>query len=258
MKIGILGAMPEEIAFLGSRMGLERQTRMAQRDFLEGTWEGASVVLAYSRIGKVSAALTTALLIGTFRATHVILTGVAGALDRALRVGDVVIADRLMQHDLDASPLFPRYEIPLLGRSTFPCDLADSALTAAHAYIAEDFRRDVPPERAAAFGMSRPNVRRGLIVSGDQFLDDPAEGARIRGDLPEALCVEMEGAAVAQVCYEMGNVPCAVIRVISDDAGHSAAVDFTRFVRDVAEFLTGGIAARLVQSLHEEASRQDV
>lgn len=230
-------------------MAVGRITEAGMRTFYEGTWAGQEIVVVLSRVGKVSAAVTTTLLLERFAVSHVICTGVAGAVDPRLRLGDIVIADRLIQHDMDARPLFPQFEIPLLGRTEFPAPLSDSAFRAALSYAIEDFARDIPEERRVAFGITKPEVHRGLIVSGDQFIADPKRSCTLRESLPEALCTEMEGAAVAQVCHEMGEIPFAVIRVISDRADHSAAVDFQRFIDEVAEHVTGGIVHNLLVSL---------
>lgn len=247
-KFGILGAMPQEVALMVRSITVLRTTEVSGRIFYEGTWAGQDVVLVLSRIGKVAAAITTLLLLERFGVSHIIFTGVAGAVDTRLRVGDVVVGESCIQHDMDASPLFPRFEIPLLGKTEFEIPLHAEALSAAIAYLTGPFNMDVPPERRSAFGITEPQVYRGLIVSGDQFLADPARTAGLRSALPRALCTEMEGAAVAQVCHEMGQVPHAIIRVISDQADHSAAVDFLRFVDEVAEYVTGGIVRGLLES----------
>ncbi|HET7238100.1 MAG TPA: 5'-methylthioadenosine/adenosylhomocysteine nucleosidase [Terrimicrobiaceae bacterium] len=250
MKFGILGAMPQEVALMARSMGVHRSVEAGMRTFFEGTWEGQEVVVVLSRVGKVSAAITTLLLLERFGVTHIVFTGLAGAIDPGLRIGDVVVADRLVQHDMDASPLpaFKRFEIPLLGKIFFETGLANEAADAAIHYTQGDFLHDVSPEKRAAFGMDRPRVFRGLVASGDQFLADPEKTADLRNALPGLLCAEMEGAAVAQVCHEMGGIPNAIIRVISDQADHSAAVDFLRFVDEVAEYLTGGIVRSLLSA----------
>jgi len=248
MKFGILGAMPQEVALMERSMDVHGKVDAGLRTFYEGTWGGQEVVLALSRVGKISAAVTTLLMLERFGVTHLVFSGVAGAVDPRLRVGDVVIADKLIQHDMNASPLFPRYEIPLLGKTEFAAALSDRAFAAAREYLGSKFATDVPLERRQAFGLNRPEVYRGLIVSGDQFIADTATTSGLRAALPEALCTEMEGAAVAQVCHEMGGVPFAVIRVISDQADHAAAVDFQRFIDQVAEHLTGGIVRTLLES----------
>jgi adenosylhomocysteine nucleosidase len=257
MKFGILGAMPHEVAFMERSMTVRRSVEAGMRTFFEGTWAGQDVVLVLSRVGKVSASITTLLLLERFGVTHIVFTGVAGAIDPSLRIGDVVVAERLVQHDMDASPLpaFQRFEIPLLGKIFFEAGLCDEACQAAIQYTQGGFLSDVAAEKRAAFGMDRPpKVYQGLVASGDQFLADPRKTAELREALPGLLCAEMEGAAVAQVCHEMGGIPSAIIRVISDQADHAAAVDFLRFVDDVAEYLTGGIVRSLLNSFASRAS----
>jgi len=248
MKFGILGAMPQEVALMARSMTVHRTTEAGLRTFYEGEWAGQEVVLVLSRVGKVSAAVTTLLLIERFGVSHIVFTGVAGAVDRRLRIGDVVIADRLIQHDMDARPLFPRFEIPLLAKTDFPATLHAETFAAAERYFAETFPHHVSPEKCAVHGITQPAVYQGLTISGDQFVADPAKTAALEEALPGALCTEMEGAAVAQVCHEMGSIPFAVIRVISDQADHAAAIDFLRFINDIAEHLTGGIVQTLLES----------
>jgi len=253
MKFGILGAMPQEVALMERSMTVHRRVEAGLRTFYEGTWAGQEIVLVLSRVGKVSAAVTTLLLLERFGVTHIIFTGVAGAVAPRLRIGDVVIADRLIQHDMDARPLFPRFEIPLLEKSEFEAPLHETARLAAEKYITERLPSGIPRERLEAFGITRPSVHRGLIVSGDQFVADVSRTRSLREDLPGALCTEMEGAAVSQVCHEMGGIPHAVIRVISDQADHAAAIDFQRFMDEVAESLTGGIVEALLESFPPRA-----
>lgn len=252
MKIGILGAMPQEVALMERSMTVHRRVEAGLRTFFEGTWAGQEIVLVLSRVGKVSAAVTTLLLLERFGVTHVVFTGVAGAVDTRLRIGDVVIADRLVQHDMDARPLFPRFEIPLLAKTEFEAPLHEAAVLAAEKYIREKLPLDVPRNRLAAFGITHPAVHCGLIVSGDQFVAAVARTRTLREDLPGALCTEMEGAAVSQVCHEMGGIPHAIIRVISDQADHGAAIDFQRFIDEVAEYLTGGIVHTLLETLRPQ------
>jgi adenosylhomocysteine nucleosidase len=259
MKFGILGAMPHEVAFMERSMTLRRTWDAGMRTFYEGTWAGQEVVLVLARVGKVSASITTLLLLERFGVTHIIFTGVAGAVDPVLRLGDVVVAERLVQHDMDASPLpaFRRFEIPLLGKVFFEAGLWSEAFRAAVHYTQGDFLRDVAPEKRAAFGMhAAPKVYQGLVASGDQFVADPERTAELRKALPGLLCAEMEGAAVAQVCHEMGGIPNAIIRIISDLADHSAAVDFLRFVDEVAEYLTGGIVRSLLEGFSRGIFRE--
>jgi adenosylhomocysteine nucleosidase len=157
------------------------------------------------------------LLIERFKVDRIVFTGVAGGLAKGVERGDVVIADAFMQHDLDASPIFPKYEVPLYGCDRFP---TDAALTRD---LAAAVRRALPGTR----------VHRGLVASGDRFVSTTAESLALQAALPGALAVEMEGAAIAQVCHDFG-VPFAAVRTISDRADDEAHGDFVSFIREVA------------------------
>lgn len=224
--IAILGAIPEELGAVIDDLDPVEVQEIAGRRFHRGWLHGHDVVLAVSRIGKVAAATTTTLLLERFAARAIVFTGVAGGVAPHLRIGDIVVADRLVHHDLDARPLFPRWEVPLLGVSRLPTDPAwvEMATRAAETAAHEDLR-----PQAEALGIDRPRVHRGLVVSGDQFVASAEALAALRTALPDALAVEMEGAAVAQVAYEYGT-PCAIVRTISDTADHAASISFERFV----------------------------
>jgi adenosylhomocysteine nucleosidase len=202
---------------------------------------GRDVVLVRSGIGKVAAATTAAVLLARFEVDALVFTGVAGGLHADARVGDLVIADALAQHDMDASPLFPRHEVPLYGRARFAADAAlTDALQAAAAQALHEAAQGEPAHAHGlgrahwhAFGLTQPRVHRGLVLSGDRFVSRAAESAALREAFPDALAVEMEGAAVAQVCADFG-LPFAVLRTVSDRADDSAHVDFHRFIADIA------------------------
>jgi adenosylhomocysteine nucleosidase len=232
--------MHEELhALLPLLEGVHR-VELAGRVFHRGMLHGHAVVLVLSGVGKVAAAATAALLIDRFDAAELLFTGVAGALHADVGVGDVVVARSLLQHDMDASPLFPRYEVPLTGRARFDASapLADALADAARRCVA----RDAGSAHAALLphpGRTR-RVHEGLIVSGDRFVSSADESARLREALPDALAVEMEGAALAQVCADFAR-PFAVLRSISDRADDSAHVDFARFVAEIASAYTRAI-----------------
>lgn len=243
VRIGIMAALHDEVAALVEAMGPDARVHtVGQRDYYVGALMGCECVLVLARIGKVAAAATAVTLIREFNAGSVIFAGLAGAVAAQVRVGDVVVARHLLQHDLNASPLFPRYEVPLLGRSHFDaCEALTTMLAdcAAH-YLAESFPHEVNAATRRQFGVDRPSVHVGTIASGDCFVNDVAGVSALRHDLPEVLCVEMEGAAVAQICHEYG-IPCAVFRTISDRADDSAGVDFSAFLVQVASFYSAGI-----------------
>ncbi|MFM2112282.1 MAG: hypothetical protein RLZZ271_942 [Pseudomonadota bacterium] len=233
MTTAIVSALPEEQAALRQQLAQATEVRLASRTFLSGTLCGQPVVLALSGIGKVAAAITASTLIHHFRATQLVFTGVAGGLHKTAMVGDVVVASELLQHDMDASPLAPRHVVPQTGLSRFPVSERLSALLlqACREVLRQDsdllalLRTFHPAARAA--------VHRGLVVSGDQFINSVHACHRLRNELPDALAVEMEGASVAQVCHDHG-VEFAIMRTISDRADATAHVDFLAFVRDVA------------------------
>jgi adenosylhomocysteine nucleosidase len=251
-RIGIVGAMPEEITLLERDLVETRRQSRGMREYIEGSLYGFETVLVFSRWGKVAAASTATTLLEVYDAKLIVFTGVAGAVAENLEIGDVVIGNRLIQHDLDASALpgLKPHEVPLLRRSEFQPKprLMDLAAESAHRYLTATLPDDVPREVLSEFILSHPKVRCGLIVSGDQFIADPEALARLRIDLPDAQCVEMEGAAIAQVCYEH-NVPAVVIRTISDKADHSAVIDFPRFVDEVASHFSRGIVREFLAQL---------
>jgi adenosylhomocysteine nucleosidase len=256
MKIGIIGAMPQETLLLERDLANARHQTRGMRDYLEGTLYGKDVTLVFSRCAKVAAASTVTTLLEVFGVDLVVFTGVAGAAEASLEIGDVVIGNLLVQHDLDARPLFRRFEVPLLEKRGFeaPASLVRLARQSAELYIGDRLAQDVAAETLRAFRIRvRPHVHEGLIVSGDQFIASPETLAALQqalgeAGLPRALCVEMEGAAVAQVCHEH-EVPVIVMRAISDRADHAAAVDFVPFIDRIASHFTCGIVRELVRRL---------
>lgn len=250
MRLGIISALHEEQAGLVEAM--ERPSRLihGMREYFVGQLWEIDAVCVLSRIGKVAAAMTATTLVEKFGVTHILFTGVAGAGDKNVRVGDIVVAESLVQHDMDASPLFPRFEVPLTGLSRFQPDLALSLRLsgAAHSFLEQDFLDAIARADRHAFALEQPRVHRGLIASGDQFVNDRPRLEAMNADLPGLVAVEMEGAAVAQVCQEL-NVPFAVIRAISDNANENAAHDFLRFVTSVAAHYAFHIVRRLCQEL---------
>ena len=235
IRLGIISALKEEQEGFDREL-LQRSSQMiAQRVFTHGRLHGVDVVCALSRIGKVGAAITASLMIERFGITHLLFTGVAGSVHPQVQVGDLVIAETLVQHDMDASPLFPRYELPLTGMTHLPTDpwLSGIVMTAASEFMGKKIIEVISQADRDRFRLHSSRVHRGVIASGDQFINDAARAQSLQTALPGLLAVEMEGAAVAQVCHEFG-VPCTVIRSISDNANEHAAVDFLGFVHAIA------------------------
>lgn len=249
MKLGIISALQEEQHGLVESMHARESLTHGMREYWTGKLGALDVVCVLSRIGKVAAATTATSLIERFGVTHLLFTGVAGSGDPDIRVGDIVIAETLLQHDMNASPLFPRYEVPLTGKAYFSADSRMTALLAqaANDFLENDVKTAISEAERAAFNLAAPRIHRGLVASGDQFVNKKVQLAAIKEALPALLAVEMEGAAVAQVCFEMG-VPFAVIRTVSDNANENAATDFMRFVKSVAAIYSYYIVRRFSQA----------
>lgn len=232
--LGLIAALEPEAAGLIHQIGQGPEARLvhaASRVIHVGHLWGQPCVLVLAGVGKVAAATTATLLIERFRVGAILFTGVAGGIGAGVQIGDVVVASHMVHHDLDARPIFPRYEIPLLGLSHLPADpdLTRRLLDAATAHVAG----------------SQAGVHHGLVASGDQFIHEPGAAQALARDLPGLLAVEMEGAAVAQVCRDFA-VPCAVVRTISDRADAAAATDFPIFLHETASRHSTGIVRRFL------------
>lgn len=205
------------------------------RKYYKGTLWGIDTVVVVARVGKVAAAVTTTHLLTQFNVDMVIFTGVGGAADESLNIGDVVVANGLIQHDMDATPLTPLFTIPFLRIKTFCPDefLQKVAYASSQQFLDTQLNNSIDSPTRAEFKIAKPKVIYGAIASGDKFFADKTELQRLKNKLPEVMCVEMEGAAVAQVCYEY-DVPCVVIRTISDHASKNADIDCMKFMRQVS------------------------
>ena len=241
----ILSALAEEQHGLIELLRHPRHVTHAGRDFWQGSLHGQPVVLAVSKIGKVAAATTATALIERFAVQRIVFTGVAGGMAEGVNVGDVVVATGFVQHDMDASPIFPRYEVPLYGQSRFASDaaLTDLLMRAS---------RDMLMQEREVLRFPQAQLHHGLVISGDRFVSGAAESATLRAALGAAghaaLAVEMEGAAIAQVCHDYG-LPFASVRTISDRADDTAHVDFPKFVGEVASRYARGILERFLRLL---------
>jgi adenosylhomocysteine nucleosidase len=245
VSVAVLGAMPEEIASFRERLRDVAARRIGGVEFLEGTLAGRAVVVARVGVGKVNAALTTTLLLEHYRPRRVVFTGVAGGLDSTLGPGDIVLARYAAQHDLGtwnaagvtnwgASPAGDTTHNPV----RFPGDTLLHRLA----------RGAAAEGGGAPAGAARWTVREGTVLTGDVFLANDSVRRDLRRRFPDALAVEMEGAAVAQVCWQMGRVPLLVVRSISDGAGAGASEDFATFARRAARN-SSELVARVVAAL---------
>jgi adenosylhomocysteine nucleosidase len=241
--------MHEELAAVLARMPDEQKTVVAGREFWVGHWHGHEVVAVLSRIGKVAAATTATTLIERFGVNRIVFTGVAGGLAPQVSVGDVVVARAFIQHDMDASPLFPRHEVPLTGISHFLADpVLSDALAAAAPLALQDMLATLPASEWLNLDLPNAQVHQGLIASGDRFVSQTVESQALQRELPDALAVEMECAAMAQVCHDYG-VPLAAVRTISDRADDAAHMDFPKFIQSIASRYSVAVLDRLLSTL---------
>lgn len=214
--IGIMGAMQEEIELLLAQLDNRLTEQHAGITYHRGEFQGKKVILTRSGVGKVNAAVCTQILIDRYGTDVIIFTGVAGAVDPQLNIGDIVISTSCLQHDVDVTVLgFPRGTIPYQEVSEYPSDKALIAL-------AEEAGRKVFPGRCLT----------GKVLSGDQFIADRVAVKGLYDELGGA-CTEMEGASVAQVSY-MNGIPHVIIRSMSDKADGSAHVNFAEFTVEAA------------------------
>ena len=246
-NIGILGAMAQEIDEVKAMLTEKTNVRIANRDFVVGKLNGVRCVVAFSKWGKVAATITATLLIQEFAVTDLFFIGTAGALADDLKVGDIVVSKRLVQHDLDARPMLSRFELPLLNRIYVNSDpgLTELAGRAITNLLAQGVEKMVGKDAVREFKLN-PTLHFGDVASGDQFINSDEKRQEILDLLPDLQCVEMEGAAVAQVCLEFGT-PFTVVRIISDTADHNARVDFNKFILEVANAYSRAIVGEILR-----------
>lgn len=231
MKIGIIGAMDVEVNLLKEAAEISSHTVKADMEFCEGTLGSSDVVIAKCGMGKVNSGICAQIMIDLFGVTHIINTGVAGALNKSLKVGDVVVAVDTVQHDFDVTTVgFAKGEIPYTGKYAFECDklLREKALKAA---------------REEASGRK---VIEGRACSGDIFFETAEQQNSVisafGGD-----CIDMESGAIGQVCY-LNQIPCAVIRLISDTTSEDAEASNYMDVAAVTAKLSASITKNMIEN----------
>jgi len=220
MKIAVIGAMEQEVEALRHALENPQVTTIANTEYTTGTYEGKDVVLLKSGIGKVNAAMATTILLADFKPDVVINTGSAGGFDETLEVGAVVISDEVRHHDVDVT-IF-NYEMGQVPQMP-PAFKSDEKLIT----VAEEAVTELGEHQFAV----------GLICSGDSFMNDPVRVENVREHFPQMKAVEMEAAAVAQVCYQFGT-PFVVIRALSDIAGKESNLSFEEFLPLAAKHST--------------------
>lgn len=211
MKIGIIGAMDEEVAPLLEELKIKKKLVKAQMEFNEGTLWEKDVIVVRSGIGKVNAAVCAQILVDDFQVDALINVGVAGGVGEEVYPGDVVIGDSLIQHDIDASAFGEKLgQIPRMDVFDFKCD-----------------KTLVEKAKDACNKMNECKSFVGRIVTGDQFIADPEKIRWLNKEF-SALTCEMEGGSIAQVCH-LNNIPFVVIRSASDNANNGAHIEYEKF-----------------------------
>ena len=231
-KLGIIGAMEEEVETLLGLMENKQETEKAGSRFYNGTLEGLPVTVVQCGVGKVNAAMCTQILCDCFGVTCLVNTGIAGSLCADLDIGDLVVSQDAMYHDVDAVAFgYPMGKVPGMDVTAFPAD--DTLIGYAF---------------AAAEAVNPGHTKIGRVASGDQFVASKGVKDRIV-DLTRGLCTEMEGAAIAQTAYRNG-IPFVILRAISDKADDSAEMDYPTFER-IAAHRCAAITQALAKHLQE-------
>ncbi len=228
--IALMGAMPEEIEPILGYIKDYSSSEIAGNIYYTGKYKGVEVVVAYSKIGKVYSALTASVMVQHFKAKKLLFSGVAGALSDDLKIGDLIAARKLCQHDLDITAFGHPYGYVPEGKIYVD---ADEELLIIAREVAKE--KNIP-------------LKEGIIATGDQFIADPAKKEWIRKTF-NADAIEMEGAAVAVVCDAFG-VPFFILRSISDAADMDAGFDFEKFLKSSSK-----ISADFIMSMVDKIIR---
>ncbi|SDC18952.1 5'-methylthioadenosine/S-adenosylhomocysteine nucleosidase [Shouchella lonarensis] len=216
MRVGIIGAMEEEVNELRGKMVEPVVETVAHCTFTLGKIEGVEVVLTLCGIGKANAAMATALLNDRYRPDYVVNTGVAGGLHEAMAVGDIVISTEVRYHDVDATVFGYEYgQVP----GSVP------------AYMPAKKLIDIAKQAAQEVGI---RTETGLVLTGDSFMGEATRVQQVKGQFPTAYCVEMEAGAIAQVCHQF-ETPFVIIRALSDVAGGEAHGSYETFLKKAAD-----------------------
>ena len=231
-KLGMIGAMTEEIETLVEQLSDRRETRRTGSTFYEGKLEGLEVVIVQCGVGKVNAAMCAQTLCDLYGVTHLVNTGISGSLCAQLDIGDLVVSKDAMYHDLDVVHFgYPFGRVPGMDVTAFPADETMMAYA-----------------QAAAETVHPGHVRVGRVASGDQFVATKEAKERIIA-CTQGLCTEMEGAAIAHTAYKNG-LPFVILRAISDKADDSAQMDYPTFEKQAAH-RCAQVARLLAKKLRE-------
>ena len=227
MKVGIIGAMEPEVALLKEAIQGLQTSDMGGYTFYAGTINDVEIVLVQSGIGKVASAVATTLLVSHYNPDCVINTGSAGGFDKELEVGDVVISSEVRHHDVDVTAF--NYEIGQVPNMPAAFEAHPTLIEAAQTSVSQ---------------VSDVKVKTGLITTGDTFMCQPEAIDKARENFPAMMACEMEGAAIAQACHQMG-VPFVVIRSLSDIAGKESPTSFEAYLEKASKYSSQMVMALL-------------
>lgn len=217
-KLGIIGAMEEEVEIIRTKMEIKETRIIGALTFYDGLLYNKNIVLVMSGIGKVNAAACTQMLISEFKVDGIINTGVAGSINNELNIGDIVISKDVIQYDMDTTVFGdPLGQIPRMNKIEFEADY----------YMTDVFKR------ISESHVSNQKIRLGRILTGDAFVSNQERKVFLRNHFAGD-CVEMESAAIGHVAY-LNKVPFVIIRAISDKADGTADMNFSEFVHLAAK-----------------------
>jgi adenosylhomocysteine nucleosidase len=234
MKAGIIGAMEPEVAILKAKLSNSEISTHAGYTFYQGQLDGNDVVIVQSGIGKVAAALATAILIDKFSPDYVVNTGSAGGFDPSLKVGDIVVSSEVRYHDVDVTAF--GYEIGQLPANP-PAYIPHEALVSA--------------AQSGIESLQNITTMVGLITTGDTFMTKDDDIAKARANFPTMAAVEMEGAAIAHTCHQF-NVPFVIIRSLSDIAGKESPTSFDEYL-ETASVNSSQLVLNMLNALKDKS-----
>ncbi|MDD6312822.1 MAG: 5'-methylthioadenosine/adenosylhomocysteine nucleosidase [Firmicutes bacterium] len=246
MLIGLMCATNDEIALLKKDMKVTSSEEVGGRTFYRGKLYGKNTVLVRSNIGKVAAAITTTVLIERYSVDEIVFTGTAGGVGNGLHVGDAIVAESLVQHDFDCIGC-DLFNVPILDKTHFETDkiISKNAMHAAQDYFDNHMREDISEDILRKFHITSPKAVSGVVASGDVFIRSSEKKKWLLDNIDNLKCVEMEGAAAAQVAYEYG-VAFAVIRIVSDAADEQGEFNYNEFVSEASSRFVRGIVKCLL------------
>jgi adenosylhomocysteine nucleosidase len=242
--LAVIAAMEEELSKFRDSLLNRKEIHIGGKTFYKGEFNGVPTVVVLSGWGKVASSSTASILLARFDIASLVFIGVAGATNPSLNIGDIVISTETYQHDMDATPLMPKYEIPSVAK-TFFC--ADAKLKECTTACSQEFFANlptcIPAETLTAFGITSPKAAQGVIASGDTFVTTKEDLRNLHPTVTTD-AVEMEGAAVSQVC-DAFNIPFVIIRTVSDKENCDAHIDFPKFIASVASIYSFEILTRM-------------